>query len=84
MNTLTMSNTLIGAGFYRKQAEAVVEIIDSRNKELSTKGDLKIGFTIIVGFMSAGFGYMMNAINNNSDFSDWECIFKFHLTLNTW
>ncbi len=63
MNTLTMANTLINAGFDKEQAEAVVQIVDDEHKALATKKDLKSGFTILVGLMGVGFGYVISILN---------------------
>lgn len=81
MDTLTISQNLINAGFERKQAEVVAKTIkqevEERNNELSTKYDIELlkkdvknlqwimiaGITVI----GIGFGYLLNAINNNHD-----------------
>ncbi|MBE8190554.1 MAG: hypothetical protein HAW58_06910 [Candidatus Thioglobus sp.] len=63
MNTLTMANTLINAGFDKKQAEAVVEIVGDSHKILATKNDLKLSLVILVGLMGTGFGYVVSILN---------------------
>ncbi|WP_428086823.1 hypothetical protein [Candidatus Thioglobus sp.] len=62
MNTLKMANTLIDAGFNKSQAESIVEIVDSRDKELATKKDMKIiyGMFSLVG---VAFAYAFDLLN---------------------
>jgi hypothetical protein len=45
-----------------------------KNDEIATKQDIKdlrtlliLSLTVVVGIISAGFGYLINAINNNHD-----------------
>jgi vacuolar-type H+-ATPase subunit I/STV1 len=63
MNTLAMSQTLMNAGLERKPAEAIATIIDEKNQETATKKDLKLFATVIIGFVAAGFGYVVSLLN---------------------
>jgi hypothetical protein len=38
-------------------------LIDEQHQELATKKDLKLGFTLVVGVIGAGFGYVVSMLN---------------------
>jgi hypothetical protein len=63
MNTLAISQTLINAGLERKPADLTSTVIDEKNQESATKQDLKLFSTVIIGFIAAGFGYVVSLLN---------------------
>jgi hypothetical protein len=63
MDTLVISNRLQSVGLERKIFDEVAQIIDEQHQELAIKKDLKLGFTIVVGAMGAGFGYIVSILN---------------------
>jgi hypothetical protein len=63
MDTLTISQTLQGAGFERKKADILAKILEDKNQEIATKKDIKLLASVLIGIMAAGFGYIISTQN---------------------
>jgi hypothetical protein len=63
MGTLTISQTLQGAGFERKKADILAKILEDKNQEIATKKDIKLLASVLIGIMAAGFGYIISTQN---------------------
>jgi hypothetical protein len=69
MNALTISNELTKLGMDKSQSDFIAQAIDERNKELATKGDLKLtsenidkSIKSLKEFIFFGFGAMSAAL----------------------
>jgi hypothetical protein len=63
MDTLTISQTLQGAGFERKKAGILAKILEDKNQEIATKKYIKLLASVLIGIMAAGFGYIISTQN---------------------
>jgi hypothetical protein len=66
MNTLAISNTLIGAGFNREQANTLAEIVKSENLEKRIIR-IEIMNSVILVAGGATFGYVISLLNTIID-----------------
>jgi hypothetical protein len=69
MNTIQLLNKLQATGLGRESSEAIAQAIEERNKELATKGDLKLtsenidkSIKSLKEFIFFGFGAMSTAL----------------------
>lgn len=74
MDAIQLSNKLQNSGLERASVDIIAQAIEERNKELVTKTDLdgtiksvKELLYLLTVVVAAGFGYIINSINNNSD-----------------
>ncbi len=66
MDTLNITKILEQSGFKREQAEAVAQVVDTKNNELMTKNDGKRLEWMIISIAiagGAGFGYLVSLFN---------------------